>query len=91
MPSEKYRVYLRHPKQRVTEKTVTCDRAVADMALRHLVVSHVGEQAAAVVSGGGKQLQYVWLDENHRACERCNYHGPFIDGGETCPNCVLVQ
>ncbi len=32
-----------------------------------------------------------WLRGQVRTCERCGYHGPFIDGGETCPRCRLVQ
>lgn len=26
-----------------------------------------------------------------RTCERCGYRGQFIDDGETCPQCLLVQ
>ncbi len=86
-----YRVYLRHQEQRVSDKTNTTDRYVADHALRRLVVEHVGEHAAAVSSMDNKQKQYVRLDSNFHTCERCDYLGPFVDDGETCPRCALAQ
>ncbi len=86
-----WRIYLRHPQQRVSDKTVTDDRSVADLALRRLVYEHVGLHAAAVKTRDGQQEQYVRLDEGYRVCEKCRYRGPFVDGGETCPYCALVQ
>lgn len=86
-----YRVYLRHPQQRVSEKTVTPDRDLAMLALRRLVVDHAGEHAAAVLSLNNQQQAYIRLDRDHRLCEMCRFSGPFIDGGETCPNCTHVH
>jgi len=63
------------------------------MAFRRLVISHRGEITHAVRTRDGRQVDYIRLDddEHDRRCAKCRYIGPFIDGGETCPNCALVQ
>ncbi len=91
MTTKTYRIYLRNQEQQVTDKTTTTDNGVADTALRRLVLSHKGESAAAVISVNGKQQQYIRLDGDTDICERCKYRGPFVDDGETCPHCALVQ
>lgn len=89
--TDTYRVYLRHPNQRVSEKTVTSDRDLANEAFQRLVIAHAGEHAAAVRSLNNRQQEYIRLDRDLRICERCGCRAPFIDGGETCPNCLLMQ
>lgn len=36
---------------------------------------------------------YKWAEQYiaSNKCGKCGYEGPFIDGGETCPECKLVQ
>lgn len=86
-----YRIYLRWPGQRVSDKTVTDDNMVADLAYCNLIANNVGKQAAAVKTKDGKNQQYIQLDKQYLTCERCGYEGPFIDEGECCPKCKLVQ
>ncbi len=93
-----YRVRLQWPGQRVTEKTTTESKAVADYAFCDLLSRYAGQDCAASMTrrDGKKQradsLAYVDLSEAEpRTCRRCNYVGPFVDEGETCPNCKLVQ
>ena len=80
-----YRIYLRHPGQRVSDKTTTSDRVVAEMAFRSIVANHAGEHAAVVISLNNVQQRYVRLDRAHDTCNLCQYVGPFID--DTCPRC----
>lgn len=34
---------------------------------------------------------HIMKSTYYRGCERCGYIGSFIDDGETCPHCKLVQ
>lgn len=86
-----HRIYIRYPDQRVSHKTVTPDEGVASLAFRRLIIDHAGEAAAVTWTRDGINQQYVQLDHAPRTCERCYYRGPFIDEGETCPQCTLVQ
>jgi len=89
--SDTHRIYLRHTGQRVTDKTVTHDRKVADFAYLNLLTDFGGKKGvAATWTINGKNYDYVELDKI-RACAVCDYSGPFIDGGETCAQCKLVQ
>lgn len=59
-----YRVYLRWPDQRVSDKTVTEDRALADLAFKTLVArtdligKPVGVAFTENVGGGPQQIAY---------------------------------
>jgi len=86
-----HRVYLRYPNQRVAHKTQTDSREVAALAFRRLVAAHVGEAAAVTWTQDGRNRQYIRLDKHHQQCRLCSYVGPFIDDGECCPACAMVQ
>ncbi|MFD2404947.1 hypothetical protein [Azorhizophilus paspali] len=59
-----YRAYLRHPGQRVTDKTVTESRDVALAAFAELVgrTDLDGQPLAAVISCDNRQLAYHRFD-----------------------------
>ena len=59
-----YRIYLRWPDQRVSEKTVTGNPNVAEAAFRALLGRSdlVGQKAAAVLSLNNRQLEYCRFD-----------------------------
>ncbi len=58
-----YRIYLRWPGQRVSNKTVTPDREVAEHALNRLCYDYCGQDVAAVMTCNGKQLSYLELTD----------------------------
>lgn len=91
MADPTYRTYLRLPPQQALEKTTTPHRDLALEALRRIVVAHSGETGAAVMTRDGRNEIYLDLATRPWICELCGYMGNFIDGGETCPNCKLVQ
>lgn len=59
-----FRVYLRWPRQRVSDKTVTESRELAEFAYRQLRARSdlVGEPVAAVLTEDGRQLAYHAFD-----------------------------
>ncbi|MGA8054070.1 MAG: hypothetical protein WCA12_09465 [Burkholderiales bacterium] len=59
-----FRVYLRWPGQRVSDKTVTENRTVAELAYRELLARAdlVGKSVAAALTKDGKQLAYHQFD-----------------------------
>ena len=75
----------------MSEKTVTEDPDLAALAFNRLVAAHAGEAVAAVRSRNNRQEAYVRLDQGIRSCEHCGYRGPMVDGGETCPRCLVTQ
>lgn len=68
-----FRVYVRWPNQRVTEKTTTDSRAVAELAFRELESSsaQLTSQGALGISytENGAQIEYITLgeDQNQKA------------------------
>ena len=60
-----FRVYLRWPTQRVTDKTVTTQRFLAWMAYRALCsrADLVGVCVAAVITANGRQLAFHAFDD----------------------------
>ena len=84
----KYRVYVRWPNQKVTEKTVTDNPIRAQEALRALVMREdlQGVKCAVAYSVDTKQQDYVEMNGEIKTCE-CGYHGPFISRGQECPKC----
>lgn len=93
-----YRVRLQLPGNRVGEKTTTESQAVANYAFCDLLHRYAGQPVAATMTkrlpGANKSENLGFIDLTHalsRNCERCDYSGAFIDDGETCPNCRLVQ
>lgn len=63
-----FRVYLRWPGQRVSDKTTTDSRAVADLAFRELEARSVllaGQGALGIsFTEDGKQIEYRRFDED---------------------------
>lgn len=61
-----YRIYLRWPGQRVSDKTVTASPAVAEQAFRELLGRRdlLGQDVAAVLSLDNRQLEYVRFDKD---------------------------
>lgn len=59
-----YRVYLRWPDQRVSDKTITGNPNVAETAFRALLgrTDLVGKKVAAVLSLDNRQLEYCRFD-----------------------------
>lgn len=59
-----YRVYLRWPNQRVSDKTATQDKHEADQAFHALLARSdmIGKKAAAVMSFDNQQLKYHRFD-----------------------------
>ena len=59
-----YRVYLRWPDQRVSDKTITGNPNVAAAAFRALLgrADLVGQKVAAVLSLDNRQLEYCRFD-----------------------------
>jgi len=84
-----WRIYLRHPQQRVTDKTTTEDQATAQVALARLCLLHAGEPIAAALTRDGRGVDYVELDQLRR-CEDCGQMMPVILGDQ-CPRCYLVD
>lgn len=85
-----YRVYLRHPQQRVSDKTTTEDRATAMVALARLCVTHSGHpDTAAVMTCDGRGVDYIELAALRR-CDECGHMMPMMDHGE-CPYCWLAN
>lgn len=60
-----YRIYLRWPDQRVSDKTTTTSARVAEAAFRELLRRDdlQGQRAAVVLSLDNRQLEYVRLDQ----------------------------
>lgn len=60
-----YRVYLRWPDQRVSDKTITGNSNVAEAAFRALLgrADLVGQKVAAVLSLESRQLEYCRFDQ----------------------------
>ena len=61
-----YRVYLRWPNQRISDKTVTASSSEAESAFRKLLSRFdlIGKPVAAVLSLGGRQLEYCRFDRS---------------------------
>lgn len=59
-----YRVYLRWPGQRVSDKTVTPSPQIAEAAFRELLsrTDLVGQRVAAVLSLDNRQLEFCRFD-----------------------------
>lgn len=59
-----YRIYLRWPDSRVSEKTVTGNPNVAEAAFRALLgrTDLVGQKVAAVLSLDNRQIEYCRFD-----------------------------
>jgi hypothetical protein len=64
-----YRIYLKWPESRVSEKTVTASPAVAEAAFRALLEKSdlKGKEVAAVLSLDGKGLEYRRFDRPEEA------------------------
>lgn len=90
MSQPTYRAYLRLPPQQALEKTTTPHRDLAVEALRRIVDAHRRETGAAVLTCDGKNVMYLDLARANW-CERCGHVGEFLDDGQTCPECLLVQ
>lgn len=60
-----YRIYVRWPEQRVSDKTATPSPAVAEAAFRELLRRDdlQGQRAAVVLSLDNRQLECVRLDQ----------------------------
>lgn len=63
-----HRVYLRWPPQRVTDKTTTESKSVAQFAYDELLARPdlAGQAAAVAWTCAGAQLAYHRFDENHQ-------------------------
>lgn len=59
-----YRIYLRWPDSRVSEKTTTPNPIIAEQAFRALLgrTDLVGQKCAAVLSLNNRQLEYCRFD-----------------------------
>lgn len=59
-----YKIYLRWPAQRVSDKTSTESPGIAEAAFRELLKRKdlVGQGVAAVLSLNGRQLEYCRFD-----------------------------
>ncbi len=64
-----YRVYVRWPNSKVSDKTVTEDRALAEMAYQRLIARKdlIGKSAgvAFTYSSGGKPQNVAYYDFDH--------------------------
>lgn len=91
-----YRIYAIIGKQRVKDKTTTESRTVADFALAELLrdntLNNVKVSMTERKQHDKKATNIAFYDmTNTRVCSKCNFVGEFIDDGETCPKCMLVQ
>jgi hypothetical protein len=92
-----YHVYLRWPDQQINETTTTESERVANYAFCDLLHRYANKPCAASMTrrdDNDKPVVLAYYDLSHvvlYTCIRCAYSGPFIDDGETCPNCKLVQ
>ena len=66
-PVATFRVYLRYPKQRVAEKTVTSSRVLAWFWYRALCARRdlVGQAVVAVITANGRQLAFHAFDDRN--------------------------
>ena len=83
-----WRIYLRHPGQRVTDKTTTDDHMTAAVAFARLCVVHAGEPIAAVLTRDGRGVDYVDLTRLRR-CTCCGHVMPRILRSRECPGCYV--
>jgi len=85
-----FRIYLRHPPQRVTNKTTTTSYVVAQAAFFDLLKHHAGDAALLCWTENGRGYWHVQLDGPSRSCS-CGYRGPMMTEDNRCPMCFDDQ
>ncbi len=90
----KYRIFYRTNNHIIDLQTTTQSIHIAHVAYNYLldlITYRTGLNISVVITEDGKEIKHFKICQHSRRCENCNVFSDFIDDGETCPACYLVQ
>jgi len=89
MKPKTYKVYVRWPGQRVSDKTTTESQDVAEFAYRQIIenASKYDGADGAAITFNQKGVDYMTFEAKFLICENCGFNGAFLQN-DICPECL---
>ncbi len=90
----KYHIFYTINNHTIQLQTTTDSTHIAHVAYNYLLdlITYRTEiNLSVVITENDKEIKKFNITQHSRRCENCNVFSDFIDDGETCPACYLVQ